>query len=87
MIHRVESARTAEEERKAFNLAADFSRVWEVDRLSLKDVTADGRRINGDWLLRLEWLEYSPFAWQPRRLPRSHRHQQSGERLPSNTEE
>jgi len=62
LIHRVESARTADEERKAFQLAADWGRVWEVDRLSPKDMAADGRQITGDWLLRLEWLESSPFG-------------------------
>jgi hypothetical protein len=40
--------------------AADWGRVWEVDRLSPKDMAADGRQITGDWLLRLEWLEASP---------------------------
>ena len=62
LIHRVESARTADEERSAFQIAADWGRVWEVDRLSPKDVAANGRQIAGDWLLRLEWLESRPFA-------------------------
>ena len=62
LVHRVESARTAEEERRAFQLAADWGRVWEVDRLSPKDVLASGRQITGDWLLRLEWLESRPFG-------------------------
>ena len=62
LVHRVESARTAAEERRAFQIAADWGRVWEVDRLSPKDMAADGRQITGDWLLRLEWLESSPFG-------------------------
>ena len=65
LVHRVESARTAEEERRAFKLAADWGRLWEVDRLTSKDVATDGRRITGDWLLRLEWLESSPFTGKP----------------------
>ena len=62
LVHRVESARTAEEERRAFQLAADWGRVWEVERLIPQDLAADGRQITGDWLLRLEWLESSPFS-------------------------
>ena len=62
LVRRVESARSAEEERRAFQLATDWGRVWEVDRLSPKDMAADGRQITGDWLLRLEWLESSPFG-------------------------
>jgi hypothetical protein len=61
LVHRVESARTDDEELRAFKLAADWGRVWEVDRLSPKDVTATGRQITGNWVLRLEWLESSPF--------------------------
>ncbi len=62
LVHCVESARTAEEERRAFQLAADWGRVWEVDRLTPKDMAANGRQITGEWLLRLEWLESSPFS-------------------------
>ena len=62
LVSRVESAKTAAEERKAFQIAADWGRVWEVYRLSPKDVAADGRQITGDWLLRLEWLESSPYS-------------------------
>jgi hypothetical protein len=59
---RVESAMTAAEERRAFQLAGDWGRVWEVDRLSQKDVAAAGRQISGDWLIHLEWLESSPYG-------------------------
>jgi hypothetical protein len=62
LIHRVESARTADEEHRAFTLAADWGRVWQVHRLRPEDVAADGRRISGDWLLRLEWLQSSPYG-------------------------
>ena len=62
LVSRVESAKTAAEERRAFQIAADWGRVWEVDRLSPKDMAADGRQITGDWLLRLEWLESSPYS-------------------------
>ena len=62
LVHRVESARTADEERRAFQIAANWDRVWEVDRLSSKDMAADGRPITGDWLVRLEWLESSPYG-------------------------
>src|ERR1035437_5954811 len=48
-VYRVESAHTADEERRAFTLAANWGRVWEVDRLSPKDMAADGKKITGDW--------------------------------------
>jgi hypothetical protein len=62
LIFRVESARTATEESAAFRIAADWGRVWEVDRLRPGDAIADGRKLTGDWLLRLEWLDSSPFS-------------------------
>ena len=34
LISRVESAKTAEEERRAFEIADDWGRVWEVHRLT-----------------------------------------------------
>ena len=45
LIRQVESAHTAGEERRAFQLASDWGRVWEVDRISQKDMAADGRKI------------------------------------------
>jgi hypothetical protein len=62
LVSRVESAKTAAEEHRAFQLAADWGRVWEVDRLSPNDMAANGRQITGDWLLRLEWLESSLYS-------------------------
>ncbi len=61
LIYRVESAKTGDEERRAFQLAANWGHVWEVNRLSPGDAAADGKPLTGDWLLRLEWLEASPF--------------------------
>lgn len=62
LIWRVESARTPTEEMAAFRIAADWGRVWEINRLRTEDAVADGRQITGDWLLRLEWLPSSPFG-------------------------
>ena len=62
LIWRVESARTATEEMTAFRVAADWGRVWEVNRLRPEDAVAVGRQVTGDWLLRLEWLPSSPFS-------------------------
>ena len=62
LVWRVESARTATEEMAAFRLAADWGRVWEVNRLRPEDAVADGRQVTGDWLLQLEWLPSSPFS-------------------------
>jgi hypothetical protein len=61
LVWRVESAKTAEEESRAFNLAVNRGRVWEIDRLDKKDWTASFPATN-DWLLRLEWLESSPYG-------------------------
>jgi hypothetical protein len=65
LVRQVESARTAEEERRAFQLAFDWGRVWEVDRLSPNDMASAGRQLTGDYLLRLEWLECSPYGGRP----------------------
>jgi hypothetical protein len=65
LIWRVESARTATEEMAAFRVAADWGRVWEVNRLRPEDAVAAGRQMTGDWLLELEWLPSSPFSGQP----------------------
>ena len=62
LIGRVESARTAGEEMAAFRIAADWGRVWEVNRLRPEDAVANGRKMAGDWLLQLKWLDSSPFS-------------------------
>ena len=62
LVSRVESARTAAEEQAAFKLAANWGRVWEVLRIRPEDVAAANRRILGEWLLKLEWLESSPYG-------------------------
>ena len=62
LIWRVESASTATEELAAFGVAADWGRVWEVNRLRAEDAVANGRQLSGDWLLQLEWLPSSPFS-------------------------
>jgi len=62
LIWRVESAHTANEEMAAFKIAADWGRVWEANRLSEADATAEGRKLTGDWLLMLEWLDTWPFS-------------------------
>lgn len=62
LIWRVESARTAMEERAAFTLAADWGRVWEVNRIRPGDLSSTHPNLTGDWLLQLEWLPASPFG-------------------------
>jgi hypothetical protein len=61
LIWRVESARTGAEERAAFKIAADWGRIWEVDRIRPEDAVA-GRRLSGDYLIRVEWLPSSPYS-------------------------
>ena len=62
IVWRVESARTAVQEQTAFKLAANYGRVWEVNRLSLAEAVENSRRLSVDWLLRLEFLDSSPFG-------------------------
>ena len=62
LVSRVESARTPADEQAAFKLAANWGRVWEVLRIRPEDVAAANRRILGEWLLKLEWLESSPYG-------------------------
>ncbi len=64
LIWRVESARTATDEMAAFRLAADWGRVWEVNRIRPEDLSSTHRNLagDGDWLLQLEWLPASPFG-------------------------
>lgn len=62
LIWRVESASTAAEEMAAFRVAADWGRVWEVNRLRQEEAVAEGRKMSGNWLLQLEWLPSSPFS-------------------------
>ena len=56
LIGRVESARTAVEERAAFRLAADWGRVFEVDRVDPRYVAAKGRAAPDALWIRIEWL-------------------------------
>jgi hypothetical protein len=71
IIKRVENAQTADQEKAAFKLAADWGRVWELDRLTSSDAAADGRKLSGDWLLRIEWLDSLPFSGGAYRAYRS----------------
>ncbi len=65
LIWRVESARTSDEEMAAFRIAADWGRVWQVNRLSADEVAAEGRKLTGNWLLKLEWLHSAPLSGKP----------------------
>jgi len=65
IVARVESARSAAEEKRAFTLAANWGRVWEVERLRPADWPARLSRPPSDWLLRLEWIESSPWSGSP----------------------
>ena len=65
IVARVESARSAAEEKRAFTLAANWGRVWEVERLRPEDWPTRLSRPQSDWLLRLEWLESSPSSGSP----------------------
>lgn len=70
LISRVESARTAAEERDNFALAARAGRIWELNRLRPADLPERARHITGDWVLELEWLESSAWTGHPFRAYR-----------------
>jgi hypothetical protein len=70
LISRVESARTAAEEREAFALAARRGRVWELNRLRPQELPGRARHITGDCVLELEWIESSAWAGEPFRAYR-----------------
>lgn len=62
LISRVEAARTAAEEQRAFTLAVNWRRIWKISRLRPEDWPANHSRPQSDWLVRLEWLESSPYG-------------------------
>ena len=70
LIWRVESAKTAVEEREAFALAARRGRVWEVDRLRPGELPEGARHLTGNWIIKLEWLESSAWTGKPYRAYR-----------------
>src|SRR5438034_610829 len=61
LVSRVQSARSAVEEKQAFALAVNWGRVWEIGRLRPEDWPASLPRSRSEWLLCLEWLESSPY--------------------------
>jgi len=70
LISRVESAKTAAEEREAFALAARAGRVWELNRLRQQELPERARHLTGEWVLELEWLESSAWTGTPYRAYR-----------------
>jgi len=61
LVHGIETAQTAEEEQAAFVRAADWGRLWEVDRLLPEDAPVRDRGLTGD-LYRVEFLPSSPYG-------------------------
>ena len=70
LISRIESANSAAEERDAFALAPRAGRVWEINRLRPQELPERARRITGDCVLELEWLESSAWTGTPYRAYR-----------------
>jgi hypothetical protein len=62
LVHGIETARTTADEQAAFRRAADWGRVWEVDRLRPEDGSVRDRGLTGDWLFRIEFLPSSPYG-------------------------
>jgi hypothetical protein len=71
LIQRVESAKTSQEERSAFELAAHWGHVWELNRLTKREwLPARAQALQGNWVLELEWLESSAWTGKPFRAYR-----------------
>ena len=71
LIHRFESAKTIQEERAAFELAARWGRVWELNRLTSREWWPEHtQHWEGEWLLEIEWLESSAWTGKPYRAYR-----------------
>jgi hypothetical protein len=71
LIHRVESAQTSQEERAAFELAARWGHVWELNRLTKREWLPERvQHLKGDWILELEWLEGPSWSGKPFRAYR-----------------
>lgn len=71
LIRRLESARTVQEERAAFELAAQWGRIWELSRLTDREWwPAHMQHLEGDCLLQVEWLESSAWTGKPYRAYR-----------------
>jgi len=71
LIQRVESAQTSQQERSAFELAARWGHVWELNRLTKREwLPARAQHLQGDWVLELEWLESSAWTGKPFRAYR-----------------
>ncbi len=70
LIQRVESAQTGQQERSAFELAARWGHVWELNRLTKRDLPPRAQHLQGDWVLELEWLECSAWTGKPFRAYR-----------------
>jgi hypothetical protein len=61
LIWKVEGAMTVEDERAAFKSAARWGCIWELNRVkSHEDLPSRVQRLEGDWILELEWLECWP---------------------------
>jgi hypothetical protein len=71
LIQRIELAQTSQEERAAFELAASWGHVWELNRLTKREwLPARAQHLRGDWVLELEWLEHSAWTGKPFRAYR-----------------
>ena len=71
LIRRVESAQTSQEERSAFDLAARWGHVWELNRLTNREWLPErAQHLQGAWILKLEWLEGSLWTGEPFRAYR-----------------
>ena len=72
-IWRIETAKTPAEEKDAFSLARRVGYVWEVNRIDRKyfdTLPKRVKRLTNEWVLEIEWIEYSRWTKEPYRAYR-----------------
>ena len=72
-IWRIEKAKTPAEEKDAFSLARRVGYVWHVRRIDRKYFDTLPKRVSrltNEWVLEIEWIEYSRWTKEPYRAYR-----------------
>lgn len=75
LIQQVEAAQTVQQEHRAFERAARWGHVWELNLVLHREAWPERWRehakdLEGTELLELEWLESSPWSGKPHRAYR-----------------
>lgn len=68
--HRVEAAKTADEELRALELAVLLGHVFESHYVEKQHLPERYRHVDAEYLFKVEWLETNPFFGRPYRAYR-----------------